>query len=357
MTGRILALEEQLRAIRADLLAYRRDTDKQNDDAFRLEAVDVVAREALKTTDAVWHAAIRDVKNMRQDQQDLELNMTKLESSFRKHKGNIEERLSHSERRLDKFTSVKLSRHDENIASLQCDRHKENLGFPGSISELATDLPDKIMNRLKHVAKTAAQDVLATTQCCDGVAKSLRGLESRLLACEPRSRRARWLWRSGDTSQGGWVPWEFEALNSSPKLFAWRPTEASHVTTTRAGLYRVSVGIFTHNHATVQLCIQGEPVLTLEPRLSRNVYPPQRCDVDDTIILPKVADEYIHCGANALYESHALRRSQHSAGQITCLAIDEFLALPALCDIAVRFDTGLASKDPARQAFLAITKI
>lgn len=318
--------------------------DRQND--AQVELIDTIARGTLKAAEASWHAAItevvRNVDDIRLDQHTLKLNVTKLESSFRKY----ERGGSHSEQHMSAFP-----RQDKTIAS-QC----ENLALSKSKPEATTGISEKNMNRLKDVANSAARGVLTSMQSWrDGVVISLKGLESRLLACEPRSRCARWLWRSGDTTQGGWVPWEFEALNSSPQLFVWRPTDATHVTTTHAGLYRVSVGIFTQNNATIQLSIQGETVLTLEPQSSSKNHPPKRSD--DTIrTLQCPKQKYNKRDACSLYESHVLRQSQHSAGQITCLAIDEFLSLPSLCDIAIRFDPG-SSKDPAHQAFLAITKI
>lgn len=351
VTGRILALEKQVSGMQIEILAFCPNTDKHapQHGLLRQEVIDVV----VKAAGASWHAAIadavRNVDHMRREQRILELKVASLESSIRKHESGFYERLTHLKSRLDKFISMKTPMPDKSIAASHC----EHQTLP------IIDISEKTADRLKHVARVAAQEVLTTTQSWrDGVVISLQKLEGRVLACEPRIRRARWLWRSGDTSQGGWIPWEFEALNSSPQLFEWRPTEASYITTTHAGLYHVSVGIFTHNHATIQLCIQGETILTLEPRSQRGV-------VDDTITMMNpdtTNNEESEQGVNqrgtyALYESYALRRSQHSAGQITCLAIDEFLALPASCNIAIRFDSSFELKDTARQAFLAITKV
>ena len=62
----------------------------------------------------------------------------------------------------------------------------------------------------------------------------------------------RWLFRSGVVEKGGWVPWEVEALNLTPQTMIW--TEgATAVTTTVAGLYRLTLGFFTHSAVVVQV--------------------------------------------------------------------------------------------------------
>ena len=122
--------------------------------------------------------------------------------------------------------------------------------------------------RSSQPTENLSQDAIATVRCkFDTISNLIQDLEGRVTVCEPRSRHARWLWRSGNLARGGWVPWEFEALNSSPQLFVWHPEHASRITTTHAGLHRISVGIFTYNCAMIQLCIQDEAVFTLEPPL------------------------------------------------------------------------------------------
>ena len=222
----------------------------------------------------------------------------------------------------------------------------ESLGTPQYHS---SDEVEKCSNERKALVHIVSRDVLSTVQCrLDEISKIVKELQVGLLACEPRVRHARWLWRSGKLSRGGLLPWEYEALNSSPELFVWRPKEA-RITTTCAGLYRIAMGIFTQNRVTIQLCVQGEPIFTLEPQST-----PAVVSSDDPQQL--AWRSHSHCASQ--HESHILRRSQHPKGQITCLSIDEFLALPAPCDITIRFDPGPGhNNQDARQAFLAIKKV
>lgn len=90
-------------------------------------------------------------------------------------------------------------------------------------------------------------------------------IEDRFRRCEPTVRRGRWLWRSGCPARGGWVPWDLEAINSARESIFWQKDNPTRIVASIAGLYRVTVGFFTHADCTIQLCVGGEPVLTLEP--------------------------------------------------------------------------------------------
>lgn len=90
-------------------------------------------------------------------------------------------------------------------------------------------------------------------------------IEDRFCRCEPIVRCGRWLWRSGRPARGGWVPWDLEAINSSRESISWQKDNPTRIVASIAGLYRVTVGFFTHSDCTIQLCVGGEPVLTLEP--------------------------------------------------------------------------------------------
>ena len=137
-------------------------------------------------------------------------------------------------------------------------------------------------------------------------------------------------------------------VRCSPELFVWRPKEA-RITTTCAGLYRVAMGVFTQNRVSIQLCVQDEPIFTLEPQSN------------PALVRSGDAEQLAwnsHSRSAFQHEAHILRRSQHPKGQITCLSIDEFLALPAPCDITIRFDPGPEYENQdSCQAFFAIRKV
>jgi hypothetical protein len=47
-----------------------------------------------------------------------------------------------------------------------------------------------------------------------------------------------------------------------------------------------------------------------------------------------------------------VRRSRHSVGDVTCVGLDEFIALPAPAAVAVRFESNSRA-----QGFLALRKL
>lgn len=78
--------------------------------------------------------------------------------------------------------------------------------------------------------------------------------------------------------------------------------------------------------------MNGEPILSLQP------------DVSD----PTTASN-----AQALREEkYIIRRMRHSVGEVTCLAIEEHVSLPADAQLTMRFH----SSSPA-QAFFSIKKL
>ena len=138
---------------------------------------------------------------------------------------------------------------------------------------------------------------------------------------------ARWLWRSGKILRGGWVPWEVQVNNAAPASLIWK-AEAESVTCVAPGLYVVQVGIFTMNASSVQVCVNGEPVVSLDPNH----------DVSSVV------------GGGPL--EYVKRRHRHTAGDITSVLVDEVMALPPNAVVGVRFDSGTRA-----QGFLSVRKL
>jgi hypothetical protein len=128
---------------------------------------------------------------------------------------------------------------------------------------------------------------------------------------------ARWLWRSGKVCRGGWIPWEVQVNNAAPQALIWK-ADSETITCTAPGLYHVRVGVFTQNTASVQLCVNGEPILTLEPNTEVS---------NETRV--KTRDSGLE---------HVKRRNRHSAGDITCVGVSEIVALPPNAMVGVRYD-------------------
>lgn len=102
---------------------------------------------------------------------------------------------------------------------------------------------------------------------------------------------------------------------------------------------RLTVAIFTALPVAAQVCLNGEPIVALQP---------------DTTIPKSAAVHPSVISSKGLLndQSYNVRRYRHSAGDVTCISIDEYVTLPLDGAIAVKFHSQTAA-----QAFLALAKI
>ncbi|KAL0226154.1 hypothetical protein P9112_013478 [Eukaryota sp. TZLM1-RC] len=71
----------------------------------------------------------------------------------------------------------------------------------------------------------------------------------------------RWVWKSGKTKSGHGIPWNVQLINTDPEVFRWEKDKVT-ICATLPGLYEVSFGFFSAKKPTVQLLVNGEPVLS-----------------------------------------------------------------------------------------------
>lgn len=148
----------------------------------------------------------------------------------------------------------------------------------------------------------------------------------------------RWLWRSGRVLKGGFIPLEVQVTNAAPQSLLWKAGECS-VTCTQPGLYQVECGIFTQNTAKIELCVSGEPVITMEPG-----------GVEVGVGVGEGEEE--GGGVVNFVGEHVKKRNRHSAGDVTCIGVNECMALPANAVVGVRY-----SSDSRAQGFLSLRKL
>jgi vacuolar-type H+-ATPase catalytic subunit A/Vma1 len=72
---------------------------------------------------------------------------------------------------------------------------------------------------------------------------------------------ARWTWKSGVVKNGYAVPWEIQTVNTAPDNFLWEKEKTS-VMVVAAGLYEISIGFYADKKPTVQILVNGEPILS-----------------------------------------------------------------------------------------------
>ncbi len=73
----------------------------------------------------------------------------------------------------------------------------------------------------------------------------------------------RWIWKSGELKNSNLVPWEVQALNTCPDNFLWEKNKTS-VVAVAPGLYEVSFGFYSKKQPTVQIHLNGEPLMSVQ---------------------------------------------------------------------------------------------
>lgn len=127
---------------------------------------------------------------------------------------------------------------------------------------------------------------------------------------------ARWLWKSCKLKAGGFIPWEVQSVNTCPDNFLWEKDEA-HVLAAAPGLYEIMLGFFTNTKPSVNLYVNGEPVICID---------------------------------NNQRSNKNFRR--HSAGNVVGLTLIDFIALPAQASLSLSF-TG----ESEAEGFLGLRKL
>jgi hypothetical protein len=215
---------------------------------------------------------------------------------------------------------------------------------PEELARMKADI-EKIFKEL--ALKSNIKDVyllLDGKASTDHLAKALKGIEEELgkKANEEEIERmvadqgivnealcaencvVRWLWKSGALKNGYAIPWEIQSVNTCPDNFLWEKDQTS-VIAIAPGLYELTMGFFTKKKPTVQLLINGEPVLSA-----------------------------VNSASYVIHHSSGKLKSvgKHSAGNITGLTLIDFISLPPKARITVSYNG-----DPEVEGFLGLRKL
>lgn len=72
---------------------------------------------------------------------------------------------------------------------------------------------------------------------------------------------ARWYWKSGQVKNGFAIPWEIQTVNTAPDIFFWEKDKTTILVVVE-GIYEVTLGIYASKKPTVQILLNGEPVIS-----------------------------------------------------------------------------------------------
>lgn len=136
---------------------------------------------------------------------------------------------------------------------------------------------------------------------------------------------ARWLWKSGELVNGFAIPWEIQTINTCPENFLW-DEDKSTVLTVAPGLYEVNFGFFSSKQPTVQVLVNGEPILSAV----------------------NTSSYVIHHSAGKLKQTG----KTHPDGNLTGLTMLDFVALPARARVTLSY-----KGDSRCEGFLGLRKL
>jgi len=133
-----------------------------------------------------------------------------------------------------------------------------------------------------------------------------------------------WIWESGKLKNGNLaVPWEVQTTNTCIENFQWDSSDTTFIVCQSPGLYEFNFGFFSPKRPTVQLLVNGEPILSL-----LNVTKPDSKNL------------------NTIYHS------SKSGHWVSGLTHQDFFVLPANARISFSFNG-----DTKTEGFLSIRKL
>ena len=132
----------------------------------------------------------------------------------------------------------------------------------------------------------------------------------------------RWVWKSGDLHSQNLVPWEVQAINTCPDNFMWEKNRAVLILSA-PGLYALSFGFYSKRPPVVKILINNEVAMTVAAGNNQNASAATITTV-----------------------------GRHSAGNITGLTLNEYVALPARARISMSFEC-----DQLGEGFFSLRKL
>ena len=135
----------------------------------------------------------------------------------------------------------------------------------------------------------------------------------------------RWIWKSGKAKgEKNTVPWNVQNINTNPENFLWEKDRCA-ITTVAPGLYEVTFGYYTRKKPSVQLLVNGEPVLSA-----------------------------VNSASYAVHHSSGRLAAvgPHPAGNVTGLTLSDYLALPPKARISCSYQG-----EEGGEGFLGLRKL
>ena len=201
---------------------------------------------------------------------------------------------------------------------------QKELVLKASVSDVLTLVDAKASVDEVNAALASVSSEIAKKAPAEDVAR-IDSEQARVLsALSAELMIGRWLWKSGKTKAGSGVPWDVEVLNSAPDVFSWTKSSVK-LKLTLPGLYQVSSSFFSEVKPTIQLLVNGSPVLSA-----------------------------VNSSSYVLHHSSGRLAAldDHPDGPVTGLTLIDFISVPANAVLAVAY-----RGDEPGQGFIELRKL
>ena len=120
------------------------------------------------------------------------------------------------------------------------------------------------------------------------------------------------------------MPWEIQSVNTAPDIFLWEKDKIS-IVTVAPGLYEIVLGFYSRKKPTIQILVNGEPIMSAVNSSSYVVH----------------------------HSSGKLKPvSSHPNGNIAGLTLFDFIALPARARVSIGYNGEIHS-----EGFIGLRKL
>lgn len=134
----------------------------------------------------------------------------------------------------------------------------------------------------------------------------------------------RWIWKSGKMKNGYAIAWDVQSVNTSPENYIF-DKEKTSILIMSAGIYEVNLGFYAEKKPTIQILVNGEPIISAV----------------------NSASYVIHQSAGRLKNI-----GKHSYGNITGLTMIDYINLPDRSRISIIY-----SGEEGGEGFLSLRRL
>ena len=139
------------------------------------------------------------------------------------------------------------------------------------------------------------------------------------------------------------VPWEVEVMNTSTQHFKWNK-DTYNIVTKIPGLYYIAAGVFTQDIFIKNLGLIFKIDILVNHETAFSICTYGRDNTNSTTNSRSLALDKPQKDRTTGLGYNIFRKQEHTSGNITCINLQEYLALPANASLSVNIEVQKESK-------------